>query len=399
MRRASGLGLGLLLGMLTACDTPVPALQLQLSSGPSQACPSTACSDVDLGCESWLSIRIIDPAEPGAPFLSQCTQVLPNGGKDVCVLGSIDLEATPLPIRDLEVQVAVYPASMITFGEDGVASCPVGTTYDAADGFPVEGAVTPALGGRAFYRPGDGLVTVTLGCTDLSVVNDPVCIGAGAGVEVLATVEDFDLRLPVDLGLADRLAVGVGEPRVKDNQFVLNPGDLTPLARTSPGSVAWAGDFEGLFTSTACLTVLDDAPQSTTTLTCQRATVVSDRLTFAGTHLSSSSLEQILTAVGLTQFPTQGITIGLVLDVNGEPVPGQAVVAPGATLQYLSADRSSLVPTGTTTSGIFVSQDAPFGTPFTAARGAIAAATGLGGLVVGKVTITILRFDDPIVGG
>lgn len=389
-----GLGLG-------ACEPPSPTLRLRLAEGPAQMCPSTNCAEVDMACSTWISIRIVDPGDPQAPYLSQCVPVPANNRKNVCAMASVDLEAVPLPLRDLEVQVAVYHESAIVIDPmTGEGMCPANVQYDAVNGFPVpptSSTIAPALGGRTYYRPGDEEIIVTLGCTNLEAINAATCEGA-ANVMVAATVEDFDLRLLVGQAEASRLSVGVGEPSSSDNRFVLNPGDVTPLDQTGT-MAAWTGEVDALFMATACLSVLDDTPQSTTSLTCQRATVLADDLTFTGVRLAKSSLDQILATLGLTQFPAQGLTLGLVLDRNGNPLANQVVQVPGGTIQYLSADRNSIGGTATTASGVFVSQDAPFGTMFSTTSGQFATATALGGLVDGKLTITILRFDEPVVGG
>ena len=98
--------------------------------------------------------------------------------------------------------------------------------------------------------------------------------------------------------------------------------------------------------------------------------------------------------------------IGVVLDKFGAPVPNMTVVPTGTTpgtVQALSADRQStcmMCPTCTTcatsTNGVFVSTDAAFGTTYTVQNG-MDTATGVGGLVSGKVTIVVLQLTQPII--
>ncbi len=385
----------------TGCETPVPVLRFAVSDGPAQSCESLDCADVPLSCDTWMSIRIIDPADPEAPYLSQCEKVPTTGLLNLCQIARVDLERTALPIKDLEVQVALYPESMITRDPDTNEDiCPSETQYDAVNGFPVEGEMAPALGGRAYYRPGDEDVTVTLGCTNLELLNDPTCVGL-ATVQVKASVEDFDLAASVTPPEANRLSVTVGEPVSEGTSFVLNPGSVTALERTVTAPPAWGTAVDQLFTSYACLAVLDDTPQSTTALTCDEAKVTDDDLSFTGIRLTKATLDQILRALSLTQFPANGMTIGIVLDTNGDPLVNQVVTAPGATVLYLSSDRNSVV--GTATSGgplgaVFVSLDAPFGTMFATTSGSPMAPQPLvGGRIEGKATMTVLRFADPIV--
>lgn len=396
---------------LVACETPTPSLRIRLTDGPTQACGSLDCREVPLACTAWMSIRIIDPADPLTPYLSQCVEVPRTGDPDMCSLARVDLETKELPLTDLEVQVAIYPESMITVdpvtGED---VCPSETQYDAVNGFPIESDTAPALGGRAFYRPGDEAVIVTLGCTDLEAVNDPVCVGIGRA-HVAATVDDFDTGDRVEPTPADTLNVAVGEPEPSNGGFALNPGDLTVLERTVRFPPAWAADVDHLFMSYACVSVLDDAAQSTTTVTCQPADMSKDVLEFtgsrdkpAGVTLSTASLNRILTTVGLVPFPSEGVTIGIVVDEDGIPVANQVVAAPpGVTIQYLSSDRTSVIAgatSGGTLGGVFVSADAPFGTELSAATtGPIANARALAGRIRGKVTIAILKLREPPIGG
>lgn len=387
---------------LGACDPPSPSLKLRLSAGPSQPCPSTKCDAVAMACKTYVSIRFLDPGQPTAPYLSQCQEVPQDRKKDVCSVASVDLEVKSIPLRTLEVQVALYPENLIEFDQlTGEPICPTDIQYDAINGFPVDADVTPALGGRTFYHPGDDTILVTLGCTDLTAINDPSCMGAEV-TQVRATIDDFDVRTgSVGLAFARGLSVTVGEPHPFNTEIVLNPADTFPLdlieSSTSP---SWSASVDHTFTTTTCLAVLDDAPQSTTALTCQDPPATGMPLEVAGMVLSNQVLDQVLAALGRTQFPAQGLTVGIVLDANSETVPNVAVNLPTGTgtVQYLSADRTTVGGTRTTGSGIFVSTDAPFGTPFAAmVMAPVRSARAIAGLVRGKVTLAILQFKDGVV--
>ena len=73
-----------------------------------------------------------------------------------------------------------------------------------------------------------------------------------------------------------------------------------------------------------------------------------------------------------------------------------------ATIEYLSQDRSAVVANGvaTTSSGVFVSPDAPFGTAWSTKGGGLQIATGYGGLVEGKVSVLValLQLAPPVIG-
>lgn len=396
--------LALVAVLLAACDPPTPFLRLRLDDGAG-LCPSTDCMEVPMTCKTFISIRVVDPADPTAPYISQCEEVPPDRKKDMCSLSSIELDTTKLPLQTLEVQIALFPESMI--GTDPITGdplCPVGTSYDAATGFPVASDETPAVGGRSFYRPGDDKVTVTLGCTDLGAING--CSGAGA-VAVSAQVNDFDSRVT----FTGPMTVSVGAP-VPSAEFYILPTMRLQTLDPAPGQT-WAGSVDDPFMSYACLAVLDDAPQSTTTLVCREATAGDTLVTWpnpsdatpgkragAGVRLSKAALDQLLAALSMQSFPEHGVTIGLVLDRNGDAVPNQMVAAtapvgstrPPPTVQYFSIDRSMVGGTRTTGSGVWASTDAEFGTTFSATSGVGLPVTRIGGQIDGRVTIVVLQF-------
>jgi len=119
-----------------------------------------------------------------------------------------------------------------------------------------------------------------------------------------------------------------------------------------------------------------------------------------GTRLTKESLAEIVQALGLLDFPDNGLVIGVVLDPLGNPVPNLQVVSSTGTVKYLTADRHGMTTTSTSSNGIFMSQD----TPYADADGAIStfrtstmlqSATAIGGLIDRKATIVILQFQMP----
>lgn len=396
--------LALIAVLLAACDPPTPMIRLTLDDGPG-LCPSSDCAMVPMTCRTWISIRVVDPGDPTAPYLSQCEEVPQDRKKDMCALASVELETKKLPLQTLEVQVALFPESMI--GTDlmtGEPICPADTKYDATTGFPVASGETPAVGGRSFYRPNDEKVVVNLGCTDLEAIAS--CGTAGA-VTTTAQVIEFD---SLQTSIAP-ISVSVGEPTPADSSWVLSPFQLDPL-EPGPGQ-SWAGTRDHPFQSWACLTVIDDAPQSTTSVVCRGAgpldtlvswpnpaDAVSAKRASPGVRLSKAALDQMLAALALPSFPTNGLTIGLVLDQNGIPVENQTVTAlpPVAgtpvSIQYFDDFRTSVGATRTSMSGAWVSVDAPFGTTFSASSGVGFPVTRVGGAIVGKVTIVVLQYGQ-----
>lgn len=410
--RALALALAVVLG---ACSDPPLALVLGLSSSPNASCGSTSCADVTMSCGAVASIRILDPKDPRAPFISLCKDVSFDRDRDLCSLASIDLPATPLPDQTLAIEVVVYPKDDLP--RDAVTGdplCPATVEFAAADGFPI-GAVTivdpndptmterlarPAIGGRAYFHPGDARTIVELGCPDLPALNAPTCSG-DATTSVSATITDFDTNQPVSTGLGNRLGVSIGEPQLSSSgsglEYVLNPADTAQLARTVVGPIpAWGADVTRTFTSAACLEVLEDISQATATLVCRRVTPQDRTIDITGVHLAKETLDQILVALGGASLD-KGLVLGIVLDDLGPSVGRTVIGDTAATIRYLSADGLNFDATETTASGIFVSQDAPFGTRFTTSN-ATTTVFALGGLVDNKVTIVVLQLGSTTVG-
>lgn len=389
--------------VLAACDAPAPSLNIAFAGPPSQSCRMDdrdgppACADVSMKCPAVMGIRIVDPADadPEHSIYPQCTEMTPNGHKNMCVVATVPLLAPALPVRDLEVQIAVFPKPAIPVDPADVNHlvCPNNVQYSAATGFPVEQAPTPALGGRAFYHPGDQVVTVTLGCTDLDLLNS-WCAGSEA-VQVAALLENFKDRFQVTApSVVDRLEVSAGEPRAVGNAFALNPTATTPLGLKIDGNgrPAWKGEITSPLIQYVCLKVRDNAAETTATATCTRVTP-DQQLDLVGELLAKPQLDAVVKALLLPEFPPQGLTIGVVVDQVGDPVSGAVVTAKQHAIAY-QATNDEFSGTATSGLGIFVSTDAPFGSEFSTdvvIGGTRQTLTGIGGLIEGMATIVVLR--------
>ncbi|TMQ11012.1 MAG: hypothetical protein E6J91_24380 [Deltaproteobacteria bacterium] len=387
MRRAA---LGAI-AVTAACGTPVPQLRLGLAGTASQICPSTDCMAVQMLCDAVMSIRMVDPSEPSKTYFSQCVRVQPDRKSDMCSLRSVDLDQSPVPVRNLDVQIAVYSLSQVAFDpRTNDPICPDAIAFSTATGYPVEQPSAPALGGHTYYHPGDDTVDITLGCTNLPAIN-AACVSETPR-SVAATVVDFDTRLPVTvgpLGIADHLWVSVGEPHMLDGGYVLNPRDAFPLRLDNEQVARWSAPLSPAFSKYVCVDVVEDEAEATPTLRCL-PTPAGQLPELPGMRLSRGTLQNVLKSLSLSEFPDEGITIGMVVDTLARGVSDYVVTPSAGTVTYLSATQG---PGGTKTdaSGIFVSRDAPFGTKF-AASGLNQTVPGVGGLVAGKVTIVIVPF-------
>ncbi len=372
---------------LAACSDPPMTLKFALTPGDSQVCfsstgePAETCSDVAIPCDAVVSIRIFDPTQPTAPYVAVCKAL--TGRKDLCSIAEVELSEPmqQVALQTLEVEIAVYPASEIeTDPNTNLLICPSRSAF-GADGLPIEAinpcsdpdptqCLEPAIGGVAFYHPGDSETVVDLGCTNLAQLE--AC--GTANVAVTSTVNDFDSGLPVIESVADLLNVSVGEPQPMlvgtETEFTLDPANQAVLEHGSDPSVpTWAADVGIMFQSTACIEVLEDGAQTTAAVSCRKAGPTDASLDIPAERLARATLDQLLVASQLSEFPDAGLVVGIVLDNDGNPIEGQIVTTDDTDIthqiHYLVEDRNGFTSTpGTSMNGIFVSTQAPYPTTF-----------------------------------
>jgi hypothetical protein len=409
--------------LVAACGDPPPmVLKFRITDGDVQGCTSstgtkaTSCEDVTMLCDAYASIRIFAPSDPTAPFVSACQQLVAGPkAKNVCSIAQVPLPAPEMPIsaQTLEVDMAIYPKASLHTDSMGNIVCPSQPMF-GADGFPVlaQDPCTdpdpttcdpqPAIGGRAFYHPGDTQTVVSLGCTNLEALEDRSCAGQSS-LSVSATVNDFDTSVSVSPATADGLLVSIGEPTFSASVmgYQLQSSQTHELDRAPESPVpSWQGDLDLQLMSSACLEVFEDNAQSTAALTCTND-IARNPLDLPGIRLSTTTLNKILAALSLTTFPDQGLVVGIVLDSSGIAKPGVTIVPsdPSATVKYLSVDLSTVVPGATSKSGVWVSQDAKYGTSFGTSDISALTQPGFGGLVHQKVDIVVIQFKPPGTGG
>jgi hypothetical protein len=387
---------------LAACERDAPALSIRyaLSDGPAQACPSQSCSEIAMTCDAVLQVRIVDPDDPRVAYVSECIAV--DNPANLCAIARADLPPhLQIPADRVEVQVAVYPRSMVE--EDGVLKCPSNLQF-SGENLPVSVFPTPAFAGRAFVDGDDAQVVVELGCTDSSLVNDPSCQQENP-ILVTASADDFDTRLFIPPALATQLSIRVGEPVARANpeapdelEWALDPGTTAPLPQSVFSPVpGWQGSVNLQFLDRACLQVLEEVPEATGSIMCRRVLATDTSIDLRGVRVARSTLTQILGALGLGQFPQRGLVLGMIVDHLGNPVAGATVIPSQGTISYLTGDRSATIPGGsmTSSSGVFVSQDAPFDASWQVVADTFPVAQPVGGLVVGKLTVLVIALGEP----
>lgn len=376
-----------------ACGTPTPQIWIDPAGPPVQRCPSTDCEEITLPCDAVMSVRIVDPANPGKAFLDQCTPVPPDTKHDMCSLRSVDLETTKLPVQDLAVEIAVFSQSTLELTSGGQPICPANIQYDAA-GFPIS-QPAPMFGRRAYYHPGDSLVKVELGCTNLNAAAvGATCSGTSVTDRISATVTDFNTRVPVGSTVAGSLLVSVVEPVAIGASYTINERDAIPLLPDNNDAQTWSAPSTRQFTNFECVEVLENVPQTTASVHCTDVADATNPL--AGVRVSVDELRTIL---GGGAFPPQGITVGVVVDEQSNPVQNFTIATtpPTGTVIYPpgSAAESGIARTSTSATGLFVSRDAAFGSQFFA-RGQLPGTSVIGGLVAGKVTVVVIPVSSAV---
>lgn len=394
--------------LLAACDADTLRIAFEISGGPIQACPSAAtpaaptCTDVPMLCDAVLNIRIVQPTSPQQTYLPLCEAIPQGGRRDLCAIEQIDLPARQLPKETLEVQVMIWPRDAVKVDPtSGELDCreiygQSVTIGFGVQGFPEEIAPSPALGGRAFYHPGDAHTVVPLGCSDLAAVNRPACAGQ---IELETGVSELDAPLlPVSSASPAELLVSVGEPRydAARDEHAWSPIKALDLQPPAAGKAPqWYAAVDSLaLEDSLCVEVIGNRGSNTAALHCSRVDPAARVLDLTGIWLPPSRLSQILTGLGFAEVPPQGLTIGIVIDPQGVPAEGYKVdTSPASVVRYLDANGQIVPGLATTPSGLFVSEGAPYGADFRALQGPTERARGLGGRVSGKVTVVVLQLD------
>ena len=378
-------------------------LHVTLKGGAgSQDCTLTdgaapACGDFSVACGAVLSIRVLDDAGD-TEYASLCTPFGGAAGDTMCEAGDIGIDLGQVPAGRVRIQVAVWPAS--------VEVCPSEDLFTLTGEPKARRAPGPymAFGGQTYFDAGDDAVAeVVLSCADPDLVS--VC-GVSPNTFITARVNDIADGLSVSSIDAGRLLVGVGEPESRINplpqttEWVLDPQMVFNLPRQ--GGALWQGEVNTTFESNACIQVLEDVPQATSTLSCAIVgTPVSDELELTGYLLATPLLNSILGALGLEVFPANGLLIGKVVDALGNPVADAVVTPSTGTVSYVAADFSGVTAgPGTSQNGYFVANDTPFNTTWEAshADGRNQLGAYRGGLVVNKVTAMAIQLESIGVG-
>lgn len=394
-------GLLLLLLLVTAACGPDATpfrLDLVLHRGDTVQCSSDVCQNIGMSCDALMLVQMVPADSPTAtPYYRHCARV--EGGTDLCVLEGVDLPPREIPNVKVLVQVAVwrYDDPGLARNDAGVPECPE-VTFKLNNVETKETMPSPAIAGQSYFEVGSSsLVEVVVGCSDEAELDDDECRATGA-IGVDAQVFDFDTFVSVSPAIGAQLDVSLGEPLLDGGAWTLdNP---TPHDERIPTVPLWHWDYEPGFLRAACVQVVGPDLQTAAAIECRAVTaddVVAGELEARGMLVDDATLDRVQQALG-GSLPQEGFVLGRVLDATGAPAAGIQVLPSQGSVLYLSADMTSTNPIETTSSGAFVSLDAPFadasGDPTTwTATDAVAPA--IGGRVQGKVTVVTLQLSSP----
>jgi hypothetical protein len=394
-------------GLLAACTGAASpsdsfAIKLQLDPSPGSFCGSTLCTDYGMSCGATLSIHIFDVVS-GTTVGDRCETV--PAAESICGLDNINPTTFPnIPPERVRISVAAWRPGVLPGG-----LCPGDDDLFNGNGMPRPNFMPqPAFGGQVYFDAGSTAdqAVVPLSCTDAFQLDQRECTGAAPG-RVVAHVDDISTILDVTGEQAAELSVGVAPPRqvpgLPTSEYVIDGDDTIGLAREDGAVPTFAADLPQPLDGTVCTVVLDRAPaEATASAFCYEVDGEADPLEVIGVLVPKERLNAIIGALGLEDFPSEGLVVGRVVDHTGAALAG-VTVTPDLkggvdAVEYLSADLSAVEGTETSTSGFFVSRTAPFGTRWTAVH------TGDGrredgetraGLVREKVSALIVRMQPP----
>jgi hypothetical protein len=247
---------------------------------------------------------------------------------------------------------------------------------------------------------------VQLGCSDPGLLDTDVCRDENA-LDVTAAVLDFDQQVSVDNDEADGILVRVGQPQPVGPNWVFDIANTFELPRVEsmppPPTPEWAGNnVDVALTDYACIQALELKGSSVASLNCRTLTApVPSTLDLIGFRVNGNTLDDVLTALGLTDLPNGGLVLGIVENIQtGLPAAGATVHdSAGSTVEYLSADRMSFGGSATSLNGIFVSNDAAFEVAGSANHWIATAPTliqtndPVGGLVNFRLSIVVIQMN------
>lgn len=401
LRRAlATLALALVAG---ACSSEAESFTLHLTwrAAAPYACPTdldgfATCAQIPISCGARVLVRILPRDEGGLPYYSQCYQL--EEATDACALAELGiLPSQPIPNEMVRVQVAVWSDAQLGGGE-----CPEDVAFDDFGNPSFAGVadplLVPALGGEIYFPVGDRReARVPLACPRPDQLAVDACRGNPI---VYATVREPLSFATVVPDIADRIDVNFGAP-VPDGVggWTLHTGLERLVRATGASDAVWSRRLEQDVPAVGCVETSLSETSATRAATCQDAVDHDGRVDVTGFVVRKSLVAQLLRALDLADVPSTGLVLGVVIDHLNRPVAGAKVtVAPTTPIAYPTAAFDHVGLDSTSSTGIFLSTDAPFDTAWSAtdASGVRDDGKARGGLITDHVSVVIIRLNAPL---
>lgn len=395
------------LALTAACTGPSTArpfairLSLDTELG---GCSSERCDDFGLSCGARVSVRIVR-ASNGDVVSSTCAEVAPS--ETLCGLGNLPPGSNvffDLPPEMLRIEVAAWNQDVLSAAPELDGECPNREIFDL-QGIPLTSfSPQPAFAGAVYFDAGsdETEAVVPLACPDPSQLDTTEC--APPVTELLTEVTDMERLRPAGDADAAGLLVRAAAPRTRiegdQTVTVLDTADAFVLDREATGGARFSTLVSGSISGNLCSLVLEQTAQATTSVVCGRPKQ-SDVVQLDSALLPKGVLDQVLAAVGLSEFPAGGMVVGRAFDLEtGEPLAGVTMVPDeggAGAVQYLDSSRTGTLGDRTFDNGYFIAQGIPFGTHWSATSdsGLIAAGSLVAGDVEGHVTVLLVPMLSP----
>lgn len=429
-------GLVAFLTVLVGCSgAPEEPVQIRLRLDSNRGC-TASCEDYEMNCVGALSIRVLpaefdDPPDAGPgqdagvlvdPALAKACEIFNDNpattrDPDLCSVGEVVLDFPDLPAEMVRIQVAIWSADELGTDASGDPLCPEQDIFNVNPDGWTDFLPQPAMAGWGYYD----LSKVTVAEIDLQCGNPEqltACVDQRTLVN--ARVENVESLVFIDDTTAADLRVSVAEPVSRQNPMTgdleyIIPADDHELTLESEGPVpTWVAQVDEQFQQIACVEVLNRVvPQSTASVVCKPTSPEERSFSLNGptqespaaqaaAYLPKPVLDEILAAAGLAGVPEEGLVIGRVVDHLGSPEANVTVDAvtddpSDGEVLYLDATRTSFNDVQTSNNGYFIAQKVPFGSPWTALSNDGRSERGeyVTGLVVGKITVLVIRLGPP----
>jgi len=379
------------------------AISFSFDQRPGSLCASESCDDYGMQCGATLGIRILDVADDGRTVADACIPVPP--ATTLCGMGDVTGPTFfNIPAHRLRIEAAAWRPELLESDPELAGECPDDPLFDVR-GVPLDTfRPRPAFAGAAYFDAGSDVdvAMVPLSCTDAAQLDQEEC-GLIDTTPIRVTADDIETALDITTEQAATLTVGLGEPRaLPDGEggevYVIEGGDTIPLEPVIDTPIPTFAGTTDRIPDTACSVLLELTPQSVASVTCRPLASDASEIDIRGVLVTVDTLDQILAAMSAGSFPAEGLVVGRVVDHTGAPLANVKVMPSEGSVDYLSADRSTLIGNDTSVNGLFIARDVPFGASWTAVHnvdgrredGEIRA-----GLVQDKVTALLIRMNPP----